>query len=99
MKKKIIISLIIVAIIILSIIIVLNTYNNKILFKMTGESWSNGYHCWGYTIKSNGVIKEYDNQDRKSKLKSAQITKEELNKLKELANKVEDSYEESKKID
>lgn len=98
MKKKIIISIIIAIIIILSITIILNTYNSKILFKMTRESWSNGYICRGYTIDSYGIIEEYDVQNKNYKLKTAKISKEELNKLKELIDKVKDSYEESEKV-
>ena len=98
MKKKIIISIIIAVIIILSIIIILNTYNSKILFKMTREGWSNGYICRGYTIDSWGVIEEYDVQNKNDKLKTAKISKEELNKLNELIDKVKDSYEENEKM-
>ena len=90
MKKKIIISIMIVIITILSITIVFNTYNSKVLFQAIGQSWSQGYHSWGYIIRFNGVIERQDSQELISKAKI--IGKEELNQLKELANKVEDSY-------
>ena len=94
-KLSLLIIIFIIIILIILIAIYPNNRNNSILFKNSYENYAWGARNYGYYIYSNGNIKEYDDYDNKKKLKSAKISKEELNQLKELANIVEDKYEES----
>lgn len=87
---------IIICITLIAVIVTILYFNNKhssILFQFSHENYAWTPTSFGYNIYSNGVIKEYDNYNEEKELKSAKITKEELNQLKELANKVEDKYE------
>lgn len=84
------------AIIVALIILYLNNYSSRtdrILFQYSYTNYAWAPTSRGYYIYSNGIIKEYDDYNEDKELKSAQITKEELEQLKELANKVEDKYE------
>lgn len=84
-------------IIILSVILVVLSYRNKskqVIFNSLYESYSNGYQSnGGYSIYSNGIIKEH-NTDENKKQKSNKISKEELKELKELIKTIEEQYEE-----
>lgn len=96
MKRKILGIAVIICIIIISIISILLYFyskDNNILFKYSYENYAWGARSYGYFIYSNGDIKEYDDYDNDSKLKSAKISKKELAQLIELSNMVEDKYE------
>ena len=96
LSKKIIIGIIII-LIIMAIILLLYFRNNSsnILFKSSYTNHAWGYANYGYIIYSNGIIQQYDhsNEKRIENPKKDKITKEELNQLKKLSNKVEDKYE------
>lgn len=94
-KSKLILGIVICIITIAIILTILFFYkkSNSILFKSTYMNAAWTPTSYGYLIYSNGIIKEYDDYNEDKDLKSAKITNEELNKLKELANIVEDKYE------
>lgn len=102
LSKSIILGIIILLLILVSIISLILYFNNQInnqksvLFESSYTNFAWGYANYGYIIYSDGTIEEYDNSDEKriTDLKKDKITKEELNQLKTLANKVEDKYEE-----
>ena len=90
---------IVIILIILAILLFLNqnTNNNgRILFK--SSYYNNAWEPtnYGYYIYSKGVIEEFDEYNKTRKLKSAKITDEELNQLKELANTIEDKEDNAK---
>ena len=94
-NKGVILSIFIAAIAIIAITLLCIYFNggfNNILYM---ESYEN--HAWsstnyGYFITYNGIIKEFDKYDKDRKLKSAKISKEELNQLINLADLVIDDY-------
>lgn len=92
-KVAVVLGCIICIIAVILMLIYFNCRNTNILFKY---SYSN--YAWepvdtGFVIYSNGLIKEYDEYNKKSKLKYAWLTKNELKQLKELSNLVEDECE------
>jgi len=102
MKKllsKFIIGIIIIIIIIAITAIAILHSKNNILFKKSNTSAFGNYED-GYIIYKNGIIQKYYVKDGKylkytKYLEKAKITNEELSKLKELANTVEDKFEEN----
>ena len=99
-KSKIVILIVIIlAIVITTIICVVNKNAEKETYLLFKSGYSN--YAWdkvnyGYYIYSDGEIKEFDEYEtnkKKEDLKSAKITKDELKKLKQLADSVEDKYE------
>lgn len=97
-KKSIFLFGIILLCIIILTIIFFKHKNNSILFKSTYMNGAWEPTSYGYFIYSNGIIKEYDDYNKDKELKSAKLTVEELNQLKELANKVKDKYEKNEKF-
>lgn len=51
-----------------------------------------GAKSYGFIIYNNGIIEEYNKFDNEKELKKNKLTKNELERLKELANKVQDEY-------
>lgn len=96
-RPKLVIGIIVCIVCIIAIIVTLliTNVNNRVLFVSSHQSYAWGYVSLGYTIYSNGVIKEFNSNKNESELKSAKISKDELNQLKELANQVEDKYKKS----
>lgn len=98
MKRKI---LIVVAVIAVIIFIIIKTQDKDVIFMNKYTNYANGHVEFGYYIYSNGIIQEFDNgiiqalDNRKgnSELKQKKINKDELQKLKQLINSVEDKYE------
>lgn len=99
-KSKVLVGIVmcIFAIAIILIILYFNHKNSSVLFRFSHENYAWSPTSYGYSIYSNGIIEEYDDYNEDEELKKAKITNEELNKLKELANKVEDKYEKNDKI-
>lgn len=96
MKKSRIIILIVVILIICAIagaIFYIDKKGKEPLFKYSYEN-----HTWedtknGYIIYFNGTIELYD-ENNKENTKKQKLTKDEIKQLKELANSVEDEYQE-----
>ncbi len=95
-KIKMIILIVVVCIItgIVGTIIFLKGKEKEPIFKYSYEN-----HTWedsknGYIIYFNGDIEEYDEYAKPEDLKKAKLSKDEIKQLKELANKVEDEYQE-----
>lgn len=99
-KTKLIKTVIICIIVLMVILAILYFYNkkNSVLFKSSFTNFAWEPISDGYIIYSNGIIKEYDDYNKNKELKSAKISNEELERLKELANKVEDNYKEDDSI-
>lgn len=100
MKRKVILGSIVILIVaiisMLGIIYVLRKDNGQQpLYEDSYENNAWGYVNYGYTIYENGLIKQYDNSKEKriQELKEAVLTKDELSKMKEFANKIEDKFE------
>lgn len=92
-KKKIIITIFVVCII--CIIVIINYINGKrALYTKEINSYNTG-RFYGYTIYMDGTLKENNNKKTEEELIETKISKEELTKLKELANKLEDNYQEN----
>lgn len=91
-EKRLIYIIFIMLIVIISAFILINK-NKKELFIYSYRNSAWGYRNYGYIIYTDGTIKEYDYADESRELKSAKISQEELNSLKELANEVDDEYE------
>ena len=94
-KGKIIIGIVIILIIaiVAGVLIYLDKQSKEPLFKYSYEN-----HTWedaknGYIIYFNGTIETYDEND-KEKVKQLKLTKDEIKQLKQLANEVEDEYQE-----
>lgn len=91
-KKKIIITIFVVCII--GIIVTINYINGKrALYTKEINSYNTG-RFYGYTIYMDGTLKENNSKKTEKELIKTKISKEELRKLKELANKLEDNYQE-----
>ena len=96
LSKRIILRIVLLLLIILIILVLLYFNTQKsVLFKSSYTNYAWGYANYGYIIYSNGIIQQYDhsNEKRIENPKKDKITKEELNQLKKLSNKVEDKYE------
>lgn len=90
MKKKILIGVAVIAVI---IFIIIKTQDKDVIFMNQFTNYANGHVEFGYYIYSNGIIQEFDNRKENSELKQKKIDKDELQKLKQLINSVEDKYE------
>ena len=91
-KAKIIIISILLIISFVIGLFLYNINNNQIIFINSYENnaWVPASH--GYIIYANGTIEEYDNYNSDTELKKAKINKEDLKKLKSLANSVNSNY-------
>lgn len=87
-KRVLIIIVVIILVLLLAIGIAFSVRNNTALFKHSYQDYEWESRSCGYIIYSNGIIKEYNDFDNKKELKKNKLTKNELEKLKELANKV-----------
>lgn len=85
-KKVLIIVGMIILLAIIGIILIAKNHKKELFI----HSFSN-YNKYGYIIYDDGTIKEY-NETEKKKLKKNKLTKDELEELKTLANKVEDDF-------
>lgn len=95
-NKKIIVLIIIVCIFaIIGIVICLKMQPKDALYISSYQNSAWGQQDYGYIIYSDGTIKEYDSYNTDKELKKSKISKEELKRLKELSNLVEDKYEKS----
>ena len=94
MKKKI---LIVVAVIAVIIFIIIKTQDKDVIFVNKYTNYANGRVEFGYYIYSNGIIQEFDNRKENSELKQKKIDKQELQKLKQLINSIEDKYKKFEK--
>ena len=94
LSKKIKILIVVLSIIAIAIIISLILINSKVIFI---NSYDGNHACWGtvsygYKIYDNGIIEEYYEYNNDKELKKVKISKDELTKLKKLANSVESKY-------
>lgn len=93
-KRVLIIIVVIILVLLLAIGIAFNVRNNKKtpLFVHSYQNYAWGSSSHGYIIYNNGIIEEYNDFDNEKKLKKNKLTEDELEKLEELANKVQDEY-------
>lgn len=92
-KIKIVIGVLIITVVVIIIsLILINKFNNKVIFINSHDNYAWEPVSYGYKIYDNGIIEEYDKYDNDDELKRAKISNEELTKLKELADSVESNY-------
>ena len=93
-KKVLIIIVIIILALCIAVGIMFSVKNNKkALFIHSYENYAWRSTSYGYIIYSDGTIKEYDDFNDNKELKENKLTKDELDELKKLANKVQDKFE------
>ena len=93
-KKVLIIIVIIILVLCIAVGIMFGVKNNEnALFVHSYENNAWESTSYGYIIYSDGTIKEYDDFNDNKELKKNKLTKNELDELKELANKVQDKFE------
>jgi len=91
-NQKIVLISIIFIVVVIGIVLYLKEQVNSPLFRSSYENYAWGARSYGYVIYSNGTIKEYDDYDKEKELKKGKISREELEKLKNLANSVKNEY-------
>lgn len=91
-KAKIIIISILLIISFVIVLFLYNINNNQIIFINSYENDAWGPVSHGYRIYANGTIEEYNNYNSDTELKKVKINKEDLKKLKSLANSVNSNY-------
>lgn len=93
MKTKKILIIIVTIIVIIGIVFGFVKKSGDAILINSHENGAWEYRSFGYKIYNNGVIQAYDNRDEELSARKKKITKDELKKLKELANSVEDEFE------
>lgn len=91
-KAKIIIISILLIISFVIVLFLYNINNNQIIFINSHENNAWAPVSYGYRIYANGIIEEYNNYNSDTELKKAKLNKEDLKKLKSLANSVNSNY-------
>lgn len=91
-KQRMLLIGIILIVIVIAIALYLKAQFYSPLYRSSHVNFAWGSVSFGYTIYSNGIIEEYDDYNKDKKLKKGKISSEELEKLKNLADLVNDEY-------